>query len=163
MSVLRDIFRALELSAVRYVVVGGVAVALHGYLRATKDLDLVIDLTPDHASKAMTVLTASGLEPRVPVRALDFADPEKRRVWIEEKNMLVFQMIDPHDARRSVDLFVQNPIPFEELWARSTLLRIDDVIVHVAAIDDLITMKRQAGRPQDLADIEELTRLKGMS
>jgi predicted nucleotidyltransferase len=160
MSVLRDIFHALEARRVRYVVVGGVAVTLHGYLRATKDLDLVIDLRPEHARAAMAALTASGLEPRVPVSAVEFADPLKRRMWIEEKNMLVFQMIDRADARRSIDIFVEEPIPFDELWARSALVEIDDVEVHVASIDDLIVMKERAGRPQDIADIAQLQRLR---
>ncbi len=159
MSAFRDIFRRLAMSDVRYVVVGGIAVVLHGHLRLTKDLDLVIDLAPDSARRALSSMLDSGLQPLVPVNALDFADPEKRRSWIEEKNMVVFQMRDPHDLRRSVDIFVDYPVPFEELWQRATLLTIDDVTVHVASISDLIEMKRKAGRPQDVDDIAQLEKL----
>lgn len=153
MSVFRDILRRLTLERVRYVVVGGVAVVLHGHLRATKDLDLVIDLSPEQALRAMQILKECGLQPLVPVDAEQFADPATRREWIETKNMMVLQMRDPSDIRRSVDLFVDYPIPFEDLWQRAERLRIDDVVVTVASIDDMLIMKRKAGRAQDLDDI----------
>lgn len=135
MSVLRDLLRRLGAADVRFIVVGGVAVVLHGHLRATKDLDLVIDLAPDAARKALQVMLDAGLRPTVPVNAFDFADAEIRRTWIEEKNMRVFQMCDPKDARRNVDLFVEAPIDFEEMWARSVQIMVDDVAIRVAAVE----------------------------
>jgi hypothetical protein len=158
-STLRDLLRRLVLADVRFIVVGGVAVVLHGHLRATKDLDLVLDLAPDQTRKALQVMLDAGLRPTVPVNALDFADAAIRHSWIEEKNMLVFQMRDPNDARRNVDLFVEPPMDFEEMWARSVRLPIGDVTIPVAAIGDLIEMKRRSGRPQDLDDIAQLEKL----
>lgn len=160
MRVFHDIFRALENDRIRYVLVGGVAVVLHGFARFTKDLDLALDLTPEESRRAIETLLACGLRPRVPVNALDFADPARRAQWIEEKNMLVFQMIDENDLRRSVDLFVANPIDFEELWRSSTIMNVDGVGIRVASIDHLMELKRRAGRPQDLIDLERLERLK---
>lgn len=162
MSTVRALLRELVLADVRFIVVGGVAVVMHGYLRATKDLDLVIDLSAPEARKALQVMLDAGLRPTVPVNALDFADPSIRQSWIEEKNMLVFQMCDPKDARRNVDLFVEAPMDFEQMWARAVRLRIDDVVVPVAAIRDLIAMKQSAGRPQDLDDIAQLEKLEGL-
>lgn len=159
MSSLRELLRNLVLADVRFIVVGGVAVVLHGHLRATKDLDLVIDLGPVQARKAVQVMLDAGLRPTGPVNALDFADPAIRRSWIEEKNMFVFQMCDPKDARRNVDLFVEAPMDFEEMWERTVRLRIDDVVVRVASIRDLIAMKQKVGRPQDLDDIAQLEKL----
>jgi len=161
-STVRALLRELVLADVRFIVVGGVAVVMHGYLRATKDLDLVIDLSAPEARKALQVMLDAGLRPTVPVNALDFADPSIRQSWIEEKNMLVFQMCDPKDARRNVDLFVEAPMDFEQMWARAVRLRIDDVVVPVAAIRDLIAMKQSAGRPQDLDDIAQLEKLEGL-
>jgi hypothetical protein len=162
MSIVRDVARALTLAKVRFVIIGGVAVVLHGHLRATKDLDLVIDLSPDEARRAMDVLTVCGLQPNIPIKAHDFADPDKRRDWIEHKNMMVLQMIDPSDPRRNVDVAVEYPIEFEHLWSRAKLLRLDDVMVRVASIPDLIVMKTRAGRPQDLSDIEALKRVESI-
>ncbi len=63
-----------------------------------------------------------GLRPRVPVDPEAFADPDQRQRWIEERGMMVFNLYDPKDPLRSVDLFVQPPIPFDELWSRSRLI-----------------------------------------
>lgn len=160
MRVFHDILGALERNGVRYVLVGGVAVVMHGFARFTKDLDLVVDLAPDEARRAIQTLLDCGLSPRVPVNALDFADPARRNEWIAEKNMLVFQMVDEHDLRRNVDIFVSQPIGFEEMWQSSTVVFVDGVGIRVASIDHLIELKRQAARPQDLIDIEHLERLK---
>lgn len=151
-----QIIDALESAGVRYVIAGGFAVNLHGFLRFTKDLDLLIDLSTENASLAMNVLAASGLRPRVPVALADFADAEKRRDWFENRNMLVFQVVDPADPFCSVDVFIRNPIAFDQLWQRSLRASLGATACRIASIDDLIAMKAEAGRPQDLRDIEEL-------
>jgi hypothetical protein len=155
-SVLESIFDALNQGGVRYVVVGGVATLLHGYARLTVDLDLVVDLSPAEADKAVAVLSAIGLAPRVPVDAREFADPAKREAWIRERNMRVFTMIDPNNPLRQVDLFVESPIRFDDLWNRAETIHLENTDVRVASIPDLVEMKRRAGRPQDLVDIEAL-------
>jgi predicted nucleotidyltransferase len=155
-SLIEPIIRALEDAQVRYVVVGGLATVLHGYPRLTVDIDLVVDLAPEEALKAVGVLTSLGLVPRVPVAASDFAARDKRESWVRDKNMRVFTMLDPRNPMRQVDLFVESPIPFEVLWRRSELLLLEGTSVRIAAIEDLVTMKRIAARPQDLKDIEAL-------
>lgn len=154
------LFKLLNEHGIRYVVVGGVAVVLHGHVRYTGDLDLVIDLSPAEARKAMQAMTDAGFTPRVPVRAVDFANPELRRSWIEDKNMVVFSMLDREAPPNVVDFFVQYPIDFSSLWERSVLFPLDTTTVRVAGIDDLIEMKQRAGREKDLQDISELLELK---
>lgn len=164
MSPLESIFDALNRAAVRYVVVGGVAVVLHGFARVTGDLDLIIDLAPSAARRAVEVLVALGLRPRVPVDPLSFADPATRALWARDKHMQVFTLLDPGNPLRQVDLFVEHPIPFDDLWARADVMTTTATTVRVAAIADLITMKEGAGRPRDLADIaalREIQRRKG--
>lgn len=140
----------------RYVLVGGVAVNLRGYLRLTIDTDLVIDLDPIVATKAVEVFLGLGLQPRVPGDPYRFADPETRRDWIETRNMKVFTWFDPDDPLRVIDIFVAHPIPFEELWARAEPLALQRTTVRTASIPDLIRLKRLAGRQRDLEDIEGL-------
>lgn len=156
MSLFEPIFEALNSAEVRYVVVGGLATVLHGYARLTADVDLVVELEPPQARKTVEVLLGLGLKPRVPVRALDFADADIRNSWIREKGMQVFSMVDQANPMRVVDLFVDHPIPFEELWARSESIALTNVAVRVASIPDLVHLKRRASRPQDLLDIEAL-------
>jgi hypothetical protein len=146
-TLFEPIFDALEQADVRYVSVGGVAVVPHGHARLTADLDLAVDLAPRAAAAAIDALTAIGLRPRLPVDASGFADPDVRRRWITDRGMTVFSIWDPDDPLRSVDLFVEHQIDFEGLWSRSQVFDIAGTPVRVAAIDDLIHMKRVAGRP----------------
>jgi len=154
-----SIIAALESANVRYVIAGGFAVNLHGFLRFTKDLDLILDLAPDNATRAMDVIASCGLQPRVPVPLKEFADLAKRTDWFENRKMLVFQVWHPEDPTCTVDLFIRNPIDFDSLWSRSNRANLGSTPCRFAGIDDLIAMKADAARPQDLRDIEELRRL----
>lgn len=150
-----SVFEILNRTGVRYVLVGGVAVNLHGHQRFTKDLDLALELEGEGLLEAMLALRDAGYRPTAPVRLEDFADPAVRERWIEEKNMEVFQL--HHDTRRvTLDILASVPIGFDELWAEAVDVRLERTTVKVASIDHLIRMKREAGRPQDLSDVEAL-------
>ena len=155
-----SVFAALDDAGVRFVIVGGLAVIAHGYARLTVDTDIVIDLEPDPARRAMEALVALGLEPRVPVDARQFAEQAKRRSWIEDKGMRVFTMLDPVDEFFELDVFVESPLPFEELFESSVERSVAGRSVRVASIDHLLDMKRRAGRPKDIDDIAELEGLR---
>lgn len=159
MTLFEPVLAALERADVRFVVVGGVAVVLHGHPRMTADLDLVIDLAAEPAGRAIAALVDLGLEPRLPVDPRTFADPDVRRAWAEERNLTVFTMLDPKDPLLDVDLFAASPLPFDELWERATLVHLDGQTVRIASLDHLIAMKKTAGRPQDLADVAALEAL----
>jgi len=156
------IFEALANAHVRYLVVGGVAVVLHGYTRFTADLDLVVALEPVNARAAMAALSSLGYRPRAPVRAVDFADPVIRKQWIEEKGLAVFSLWSDRFPATEVDVFVEEPMPFEEMAARGSELSLHGSPVAVAAIEDLILMKEKVGRPQDLQDAAELRNIAAM-
>lgn len=156
MAVFEPLFKAMNDAGVRYVVVGGLAVVLHGHARLTVDVDLVVDLDEEQALRAIDTLVGAGLHPRVPVDPRDFAVRSVREGWIRDRGMQVFSMFDPSNPMRVVDLFVDHPIPFEDLWSRSAEVELRDTTVRVASIPDLIRLKRLAGRPQDRADIEQL-------
>ena|SRR6266566_4073975 len=156
MALFEPLFKALNDAGVRYVVVGGLAVVLHGHARLTVDVDLVVDLDEGQALRAIDALVAMGLRPRVPVNPRDFATRSIREGWIRDRGMQVFSMFDPSNPMRVVDLFVDHPVPFEDLWSRSEEFELRDTTVRVASIPDLIHLKRLAGRPQDQADIEQL-------
>ncbi|MCA1834291.1 MAG: DUF6036 family nucleotidyltransferase [Actinomycetota bacterium] len=159
MSLYEDLFEALNRARVRYIVVGGIAVVLHGHARLTADVDLVIDLDPAEALRAIDALTDLGLLPRTPVDPHAFADAEIRDEWIRTKNMQVFSLIDPTNPLRVVDIFVEYPMPFEQLWARSTVMRFGQEPIRVVGIDDLMAMKEAAGRAQDRADVDALRKI----
>ena len=154
-----DVLSALNERGVRYVVVGGIAVVLHGHARLTVDLDLVVDLAVGPATEAVHTLSELGFRPRLPVAADDFADPGIRAEWVEHRHLQVFSMYDPTNPIREVDLFAAYPVPFAELLARSTVAMLGSTPVRIASIEHLIAMKEAAGRDRDAADIEALRQL----
>jgi len=97
--------------------------------------------------------------PRAPVPAAQFADPAARARWIADKGLTVFSLWSERVPGLEVDLFVESPLDFEQAWARRVEVQLDSTSTRVVSLPDLIAMKRAAGRPQDLADVEALERL----
>ena len=155
------VFRLLNDHDIRYVIVGGIAVILHGSPRLTADLDIIIDLEPAQARTAIEVLQRAGFVAEVPVDIRQFADETVRRSWIVEKHMKALSLHDGEMPPTVIDLLAESPIVFEELYGRAKLVSLDDMTLRVAAIPDLIALKRLSGRPEDLRDIEELEKIDG--
>ena len=139
-AMFEDLLAYLEKAGVRFVVVGGLAVVIQGYARLTADVDLVLDLDSTNVRRAVAALTARGLRPLLPVAATD-------------------SMRDENNPLLTVDLFAREPMPFEDLWSRADEVVLGQRPIRVACIDDLIAMKRAAGRPQDLADVQHLEQI----
>jgi hypothetical protein len=156
-SELLRVFSALEQARVRYLVVGGVAVVLHGHLRVTADLDIVLDLAPANAVAAVRALGGLGFRPRAPVALEQFADPAIRRGWIEDKGLTVFSLWSPSSPGTEVDLFVREPFDFDTTYSRAVMVDLEGTRVPVIDLPDLIALKRAAGRGKDLEDVEALT------
>lgn len=159
---LEAITRALDEADVRFIVVGGLAVVAHGYGRQTQDLDIVVQLQPEHVLGAFQALAALGYRPRVPVTAEGFADPEQRARWIEHKGMTVLNFHSDQHAATPVDVFVSEPFDFDEEYRLALVEEIaPGAPMHIVRLSTLLQLKRKAGRPQDLADIAELSLLHG--
>lgn len=153
---IEQVLGALNAAGVRYLVVGGVAVVLHGHLRTTADLDLVVSLEPANARRAIDAVSALGYRPRAPVPAEHFADPGERAAWIADKGLTVFSLWSDRTPALEIDLFVREPFDFEQAWSRRVTVSLDATTATVASLEDLLALKRAAKRPQDLADIESL-------
>lgn len=150
------ILEALNEAEARYLIVGGIAVVAHGYVRYTADLDIVLNLERENVIRAMNALEAIGYRPLVPVKGTDFADEALRRSWIEEKNMIVFQMLNPNRESTRLDVFVEEPFSFSDEYAAASWEDVSGVRSPVVQFAELIRLKRASGRPQDLTDIEQL-------
>lgn len=160
LSSFEAIARTLDAGGVRYLVAGGLAVNAHGYLRFTKDLDLVVQLIPDNIARAFAALQAVGYRPAVPVTASQFADADLRESWIREKGMKVLQFWSDAHRETPVDMFVTEPFSFNEEYEHALVKPLHGSIsVRFVSIGTLVRMKREAGRPQDLTDIEHLSLL----
>src|SRR5262245_43586269 len=90
---------SLNRANVRYLVVGGLAVVAHGFVRFTADIDLVLDPDPAALRRAIVALVGLGYRPRAPVPFEDYADPAKRTSWMRDKGLTVFSVFsDQHPA-----------------------------------------------------------------
>jgi hypothetical protein len=153
------VLAALNAARVRYLVVGGVAVVLHGHLRTTADLDLVVQLTRDNALRAMQALTGLGYRPPAPVRAEEFADVSVRDSWLRDKGLTVFGMWSDRYTGLEVDVLVREPFDFDEAYSRALTVPLDTTEARVVSLADLVSLKQAAGRPIDLDDIARLQAL----
>jgi len=154
-STFLDVLNHLHDHHVDFVIVGGVAAALHGGSRVTFDLDVVPSLAPPSWEAAVDLLWSLGARPRIP-EALDrIRDVEQVQRWQRDKGMLALNFCAP-DGSIDVDLLVSESGQFDALRSRAVAVTLDERTFLVASIDDLIAMKRRAGRPQDLLDIAQL-------
>jgi hypothetical protein len=154
-----ELFRRLEEAQVRYLVVGGIAVNLHGVNRLTHDVDLMIALDPVNLGRFVAVAKRYSFKPVVPVRIEDLADAEKVRDWVENKHMLAFGLRPQNPVEPIVDILVKPPVDFESAYARRVVAEVQGQSIVVACVADIIAMKTGTGRAKDQDDIAMLKRL----
>jgi hypothetical protein len=141
-----DLLGALSDAEVRFLVVGGYAVGVHGHPRATKDLDVWVEASPENAARLMAALRAF-VAPIGGLTEADFATPGTG-----------FMMGRPPSR---IDILTQIAgLEFGPAWSRRITREFGGVECSVISVDDLITNKRAAGRPQDLADVEVLMKIR---
>ena len=154
------IVAALNAAGVRYLVAGGMAVNAHGYLRFTKDVDLVVRLATADITGAFQALAGIGYQPSVPITATQFADPALRESWRREKGILVLKMWSDRHRETPIDIFVYEPFDFDSEYARALASDTPgSPPVRFVSIPALVAMKTAAGRPIDLVDIEKLRQI----
>lgn len=151
------IVRVLAEAGVRYLVAGGIAVNAHGFLRQTKDADLVVKLDPDNISALFAALATIGYRPLVPITAEQLADPELRATLVRDKEMKVLQFYSDLHRETPVDVFVFEPFPFDAEDSRAMLKSLaSSQPVRFVSLRTLIRMKEELGREQDRVDVENL-------
>ncbi len=138
----REFIQSLNDNRVRYLVIGGYAVALHGYPRYTKDIDIWIEMSPDNAANLVKALEQFGFG-SLGLQAADFLVPDQ-----------VVQLGYPPSR---IDLITTPAgVDFETCYASRVEVVIDDVTVNFIDLENLKKSKKAAGRLQDLADLENL-------
>ncbi|MEO7477326.1 MAG: hypothetical protein ABIY46_18560 [Gemmatimonadales bacterium] len=139
-----QICQALNTAGARYLVIGGVACILHGYVRATTDLDVLIERTPANAGRVLDGLAKTGY---------GFA-----REWTPKE--LLARPITVIGDDPAVDVFtVAWTVKYEQAVGRAASAWVEGVVIPFVGLDDLIASKR-TGRLQDAADIEVLEEIK---
>lgn len=156
-----DLFRALEKHRVRYLLVGGLAMNLHGVPRATMDVDLVLALDSANLKAFLDMVETLRLKPVAPVNINGLLDPAQRQKWAREKNMIAFALRPPDAQGPTVDVLIDPPVEIEAALARTIWREVEGVRIPLISVEDLIQLKEKSGRAQDRSDIEHLHRLIG--
>ena len=142
----KELLEAFVSEGVEAVVVGGYAVAFHGRPRATKDIDIVLVGSATNLAAAARALDRFGAPHNV-IRAVSTLKPTE--VAFMGRAPLRIDLLGGIDG-----------VATDELFGRAVTATLDGVAVRVISLDDLITNKRAAGRPQDLLDAEFLERVR---
>ena len=133
---------------------------LHGFSRATGDIDIMISYDQDNVSNLLNAIDHLKLSPKVPVKLTDFADSESRHSWITEKNMKVFSVYNPNNPMEQLDVMLENDLDFEETYKNVETVLAGDIKIPIISIDDLIEQKKNVGRERDLLDVKTLKKIK---
>jgi predicted nucleotidyltransferase len=138
----REMLQCLLEEKVRFLLVGAYAVAVHGFPRATKDIDFFVWATPENATNLLRALTRFG----APLDAISASDFSKPGIVLQIGN-----------SPRRIDIITNiSDIEFDHAYANRKNVVLEGLEIPVISVPDLITNKRASGRAQDLADIEKL-------
>lgn len=137
-----------------FAITGGYAVALHGVVRATMDVDLVITLNKDTFLQFAQCMKNLGLQSRIPI------DPNElyqfREEYITQRNLIAWSFVNYKDPSQVVDVLLTEDLK----KIKTKKINIGKLKVNIVSIEDLIRMKEISARPQDLVDIEKLKQIK---
>jgi hypothetical protein len=154
------IVEALNGSRVQYLIVGGLAVVAHGYVRFTADVDLLLSMDAQNLRQAVEALRQLGYRPRAPVAFDEYLDASKRREWAQQKNMTVFSLFSDSHQATEIDLFLEPPIDFDTAYARAFHQEVaPGTTATFCSLQDLVKLKTMSGRPEDNADVAKLKEL----
>lgn len=141
---IENLLKLLKENEVDFVIIGATAFPTHGYSRSTLDLDLFIRKTKDNAQKTREALKKFGY---------DIAD-------VSVDDLMNYKiLIRQYVLETDIHPFVAG-VTFDDVWANKVKDKIGGVEVYVACLDDLIKMKKSAGRPKDIEDLKILEELK---
>ncbi len=138
----REFIQSLNDNQVRYLVVGGYAVALHGYPRYTKDIDIWIELSPLNATRILQALDQFGFS-SLGLTENDFLEADS-----------IIQLGYPP---RRIDLLTSlSGVDFDICYSNKVVVELDEIQVNFIDLENLKKNKLATGRSQDIADVENL-------
>lgn len=150
---IQKVVHALTNADLAYTLVGGYALVLHGVVRGTVDIDIVISLDAESFKRCEAALKSIGLTPRLPVTAEELFN--FREEYMANRNLKVWSFYNPDNPLEVVDILITRDTQSIDSVEKSAF----GMTLNVASIEALIAMKKEAGRPQDIEDIKALERL----
>ncbi len=138
----KELFRSLNAKSVEYLLIGGYAVIIHGYVRNTNDIDVVVSNDPVNVTKCLEALDDFG-----------FGGSDLRNALTSDEKDIVRMGIEPMKIEI---LNYLNGVDFAEAYGRRITKTVEDIKIDVISLRDLIANKEDVGRLQDLLDVEKL-------
>jgi len=139
----KEFLKLLTSHKVRYLLIGGFAVGVHGYPRATGDMDLWVAIDPDNADRIVLA-----------IREFGFDLPDLNRESFVQKNKVIRMGLPPQRIELLTSI---SGVDFDDCFAKREMVEIDGIKVSLIDRASLIANKRAAGRHRDLDDLEHLT------
>ena len=153
-----DLLISLADAQVNFVIVGGFAMMMHGFQRATYDVDVALAMNDDNLRKFVELASELGLTPVVPVPLASLRDAMQLDTWYREKGMVAFALRGPDDL--VLDVLIRPVVDFVTLSAKAATRSLSGRQFKYAGLDELLVMKNAAARPKDQIDIIALHKLK---
>jgi hypothetical protein len=154
-----ETLQELARAQVEFVLVGGVAVTLHGVVRGTMDLDIVLAMNDENLDRFIEVAKKLQMTPRIPVPLDTLKNPEMIERFHKEKRMLAFSLWPADPAGTVIDVLVRPEASYDVLAQKAVSKQFLGTTVKVASIEHLLLMKNAANRDIDKFDIQALQAL----
>ena len=148
-----NVCKCLNDAKIPYAVVGGYAVAIHGAIRGTIDVDIVIEWTLENLVNVETALKKMGLVSQLPITADNIF--HFRKEYIKNRNLIAWNFYNKQNPHQQVDLIINYDLKNH----RVKTIKSSSGIIKVLSKGDLIAMKTKSGRPQDIEDAKALEAL----
>jgi predicted nucleotidyltransferase len=149
----QQLLHNLSQRKVRYLLCGGLAVNIYGVQRSTGDIDILLDFEEENVNSFLSAVKVLHYVNSLPLRLEELVDEAARRKQIDERNLIAYSFYNTLKGRMALDVLVDVPIPFEELWSRQEERDYEGTMVRLVSRGDLIRLKEYAGREQDRQDI----------
>lgn len=156
-----ETLQTLGREGVDFVLVGGLAVSLHGVVRGTMDVDIVLAMNDANLDRFIETAKKLGLRPSLPVPLDSLKNASQLDQWHREKNMLAFSLRPDRPEDAVVDILIRPSTNYADMAAQAVRVDVGGVSIPVASVKHLIEMKAGAGRDIDRFDIDALRRLPG--
>ncbi len=151
---IHDICSSLDKAQVPYAIVGGYAVALHGAIRGTVDVDVAIQWSLKNLQNTENAFKQLGLVSLIPITAENLF--QFREEYIQNRNLIAWNFYDPSNPLNQVDIIINYDL---NSVRNIKPIKTSSGTIRILSLHDLIEMKKASGRPQDLEDVKALNHL----
>lgn len=153
------LFKILNQYQVKYLICGGLAVNIYGIPRMTADIDILLDFEEANLSGFENAVKTLLYTSTIPISLKTFVSKEEREKASKEKNLIAYSFFNSQVGFVNLDVLIDVPVEFNELWKNKTEKKTGDVILNLVSIEDLILLKKYANRIQDQNDVLLLSKL----